>query len=107
MLAYTPSLTIGERQCLTQCVGRRRGSDDEEGLLRPRLVGALIEDELSCHGGERAEFQSAAFTREEGVVLQHLNRTLICQCRSSRSSYLNTLDTRFDFDIASHRRCIP
>src|SRR5215831_6089166 len=77
------------------------------GFLRPCMVGTLVEDELPCVGRQRAELQSATCTREEGIVLQELDRACIGKCRHRRAHGFNTLDTGFDFNIAGHVMSLP
>jgi hypothetical protein len=102
MLADAPCLTVGERERLAERIRRRRGRDDEEGLLRTRLVRALIEDELTGVGGEPAQLQSSALACEERIVLHDLHRAVMRQGRDRGRDGIHARKTRFDLDVTSH-----
>src|SRR5262245_18959465 len=66
MFAYTPSLPIGQGQHLTHSIWGHRRSREEDRLLRPCVVRALIEDKLPCGDRQHPELQSSTLAREEG-----------------------------------------
>jgi len=107
VLAYAPRFAVGKRSRFAQGVRRGGRRDDKGGFLWSCLLRALREDELPCRWRDRAQFDSAALTDKERVVLGDGDWAVIGQGSDVDCPRFDALDTRLDFDVASHMMCVP
>jgi hypothetical protein len=59
VLANPPNLPIGQGQGLAKCLRCRSWRSKVKRLLRAKLIGTALEDELAALAGENAQLQSA------------------------------------------------